>query len=41
VIVAERDAPRAAELLAAAGETVYRIGTIEPCLPGAPQAVIE
>jgi len=41
VIVAERDAPRAAAALAAAGEMVDRIGTIEPCAPGAPQAVIE
>jgi phosphoribosylformylglycinamidine cyclo-ligase len=41
VIVAERDAPRTAELLGAGGETVYRIGTIEPCPPGAPQVVIE
>jgi len=41
VIVADRDAPRAIDELAASGETVYRIGTIEPCAPGAPQTVIE
>ncbi|MCC6611294.1 MAG: phosphoribosylformylglycinamidine cyclo-ligase [Burkholderiales bacterium] len=41
VIVAERDARRALEELAAAGEQAYRIGTIEACAGGTPQAVIE
>jgi phosphoribosylformylglycinamidine cyclo-ligase len=40
VIVAERDAERAAERLRAAGETVFRIGVIEPRLPGTPATVV-
>jgi len=39
VVVAAADAKRAAELLRAAGETVYEIGVIEKS-PGAPQAIV-
>ena len=40
VVVAAADAERAAALLAAAGETVYRIGTIVPRAAGAPGTVV-
>ena len=40
VVVAAADAERAAALLAAAGETVYRIGTVVPRAPGAPGTVV-
>ena len=39
LVVAAADAKRAAELLRAAGETVYEIGVIEKA-PGAPQAIV-
>jgi phosphoribosylformylglycinamidine cyclo-ligase len=41
LVVAERDAARAAERLRAAGETVYRIGAIERRPDGAPATVVE
>jgi len=41
VVVAERDAQRALESLAAAGEAAYRIGVIEPCDAGMPRTLIE
>ncbi len=40
VVVAAEHAARAADLLAAAGETVYRIGTVVPRAPGAPGTVV-
>jgi phosphoribosylformylglycinamidine cyclo-ligase len=40
VIVAERDAAKAMQLLAAAGEKVYRIGSVEPCAAGQPRTVV-
>jgi len=40
VVVAERDAGRAAERLRAAGETVWRIGRIEPRPEAAPATVV-
>ncbi len=39
LVAAAADAKRAAELLRAAGETVYEIGVIEKA-PGAPQAIV-
>jgi phosphoribosylaminoimidazole (AIR) synthetase len=36
VVTAAADAERAADTLAAAGETVYRLGMIERRPPGAP-----
>jgi phosphoribosylformylglycinamidine cyclo-ligase len=40
LVVAPDDQKRACELLAAAGETVYPIGSVVPCAPGAPVTVI-
>lgn len=40
VIVAARDADRAADFLRAAGETVYRVGRIEPRPDGSPATVV-
>ena len=40
VVVAPADAERAAALLGAAGESVYRIGAVVPRAPGAPGTVV-
>jgi phosphoribosylformylglycinamidine cyclo-ligase len=40
VVVAEKDAEVATGCLREAGETVYRIGRIEPAVPGGPQTVV-
>jgi phosphoribosylformylglycinamidine cyclo-ligase len=41
IVVAARDATRALEHFQRAGETAYRIGTIEPCHPGTPRTLIQ
>jgi phosphoribosylformylglycinamidine cyclo-ligase len=40
VVVAAAEAERAAEFLGEAGETVYRIGSVVPRVPGAPGTVV-
>ena len=40
VVVAEKDAEVATGCLREAGETVYRVGRIEPAVPGGPQTVV-
>ena len=40
LVVAAGDASRAQEVLAAAGETVYRIGAVVPRKDGAPATVV-
>jgi len=40
VVVAAKDADAALAFLREAGETAYRIGQIEPTVPGGPQTVV-